>query len=274
VIDWRRKAETLADVRLTIGTVLDEGLPEDPYPRAVYERKVQAIVDHVLTAYGDDGASAYDEEIAAEGPGGAVGTIDIDSATADLAERLKRDREFAALVAAQLSEGTPTAAKTVPELIADDENDAIEFKSTARWNLRDGARDKKMEDAVVKTVAGFLNDRGGTLLIGIGPDKSVVGLAHDYPHVRPPDGDGFVNWLTTHLISALGATEVKHTRARIVIHDRVEICRVNVSPGPRPVWARTSDSERVFFVRMNNSTRALSEEDAMTYIIDRWPDLA
>jgi type I restriction enzyme R subunit len=36
-----------------------------------------------------------------------------------------------------------------------------------------------MEDAIVKTVAAFLNTDGGTLLIGVGPDRRVVGLDHD-----------------------------------------------------------------------------------------------
>lgn len=61
-----------------------------------------------------------------------------------------------------------------------------------------------MEDAVVKTVASFLNSAGATLLIGVNDSGSVLGLHADYARVRPRTGDGFVNWLTTHLIAALG----------------------------------------------------------------------
>ncbi|MEJ7568624.1 MAG: HsdR family type I site-specific deoxyribonuclease [Gaiellaceae bacterium] len=39
VQDWRRKAETLAEVRVTIRDVLDQ-LPDDPYPRTLYDAKV------------------------------------------------------------------------------------------------------------------------------------------------------------------------------------------------------------------------------------------
>ena len=62
VLDWRRRAETVADMRVTIRNVLDE-LPAEPYPRTVYDAKVQAVFDHVSTAYGDDGASVYDEAV-------------------------------------------------------------------------------------------------------------------------------------------------------------------------------------------------------------------
>lgn len=123
--------------------------------------------------------------------------------------------------------------------------------------LREGRPNKAMEDGIVKTVAGFLNTDGGTLLIGISPDRQVLGLDHDYQRVKPPNGDGFVNWLTTHLANALGHAAVMRTRARIAMRDGHEICRLDVARSSQPVWARTTKLDRVFFVRMNNSTRAL-----------------
>jgi len=84
------------------------------------------------------------------------------------------------------------------QIIDNDEDFAVEFKSTARRDLREDKPNKLVEDAVVKTVAGFLNTDGGTLLIGVGPDRQVVGLGYDYQRVKPANGDGFVNWLTTH----------------------------------------------------------------------------
>ncbi|MGH9156352.1 MAG: hypothetical protein ACRD1K_11085 [Acidimicrobiales bacterium] len=105
----------------------------------------------------------------------------------------------------------------------------------------------------------------------MGPDRSVVGLAHDYERVKPTNGDGFVNWLTTHLINALGHTPVTRTRARIAVHAGKEVCRVDVAASPTPVWARTSKDEAVFFVRMNNSTRPLPEAEVKAYQAEHWP---
>ncbi len=147
----------------------------------------------------------------------------------------------------------------------------MEFKSTARWDIKEGKPNKAMEDAVVKTVAGFLNTDGGTLLIGVGPDRRVVGLDYDYPRVKPPNGDGFVNWLTTHLNNAIGHAAVMRTRARIALHQGKEICRLDVARSSQPVWASTSQKERVFFVRMNNSTRELPDDELDDYLADRWP---
>jgi type I restriction enzyme, R subunit len=97
------------------------------------------------------------------------------------------------------------------------------------------------------------------------------GLAHDYPHVKPPNGDGFVNWLTTHLANALGAAAVMRTRGRVLLHDGVELCRLDVAKSSQPIWAKTSKDERVFFVRMNNSSRAMSKGELELYLADRWP---
>ena len=83
--------------------------------------------------------------------------------------------------------------------------------------------------------------------------------------VKPKNGDGFVNWLTTHLINALSYTSATRARARIIVHAGQEICRVDVAASPVPVWARTSKDEQIFFVRMNNSTRALPPAEVEAY---------
>ena len=186
-------------------------------------------------------------------------------------ERLRRDADLASRVAEQLGLPGGAALRTIDEVIANDEDFAVEFKSTARWDIKEGKPNKAMEDAVVKTVAGFLNTDGGTLLIGVGPDRQVVGLDYDYPRVKPPNGDGFVNWLTTHLNNAIGHAAVMRTRARIALHEGKEICRLDVARSSQPVWANTSQKERVFFVRMNNSTRELPDGELDDYLADRWP---
>ena len=199
---------------------------------------------------------------------------DLDTVTESVIERIRVDAEFASRVAEQLGVVGGMALRTVVEIIENDEDFAVEFKSTARWDLREGEPNKVMEDEVVKTVAGFLNTDGGTLLIGIGPNRETVGLSHDYSRVKPPNGDGFVNWLTTHLSHAVGHAAVMRTRARITVHDGQEICRVDVARSSQPVWAKTSKQARVFFVRMNNSTRALPEQELAGYLNDRWPEIA
>lgn len=64
------------------------------------------------------------------------------------------------------------------------------------------------------------------------------------------------------------------TRSRIALHEGLEVCRVDVNRSARPVWAKTSKEDRGFFIRMNNSTRPLPENELAAYVADRWPDLS
>ena len=88
--------------------------------------------------------------------------------------------------------------------------------------------------------------------------------------MKPKNGDGFVNWLTTHLINALGHTPVARTRARITTFQGKEICRVDVAGLPEPVWAKTSKETRSFFARFNNSTRAIPDDEVNDYVATHW----
>lgn len=161
----------------------------------------------MLTAYGDDQTSVYDEPSSPRADAKTavdVAPLDVAAIADQVVDRIHMDADFAALVAVQLGLPGGAALRTLDELIVNDEDFVVEFKSTARWDLKANEPNKAMEDAVVKTVAGFLNADGGTLLIGIGPDREVIGLEYDYWRVKPQNGDGFVNWLTTHLTGALG----------------------------------------------------------------------
>lgn len=59
---------------------------------------------------------------------------------------------------------------SLKDIIANGESSEVEFKSTLRVNLHTGSRDPRMELAVLKTIAGFLNSDGGILTIGIADD--------------------------------------------------------------------------------------------------------
>ena len=60
VLDWRRKAETMADVRVAIRDVLDE-LPDGAVPaRRLRREGAGGASTTSRPSYGDDGVSAYD----------------------------------------------------------------------------------------------------------------------------------------------------------------------------------------------------------------------
>jgi type I restriction enzyme R subunit len=59
VLDWRRKAQARAKVRVAIEDVLDDGLP-GKYSPELYQQKVGVLFEHVNESYQGDGRSVYD----------------------------------------------------------------------------------------------------------------------------------------------------------------------------------------------------------------------
>ena len=110
VQDWRRKVDVKNDVDSTIRRILDQGLPETPYTVDIFTSKVQLVMDHVLTAYGDNGESAYDGRVDVQFPQDVStelsGPIDVDRIADDVVARIHSDPDFARHVAQQLATDT------------------------------------------------------------------------------------------------------------------------------------------------------------------------
>ena len=158
---------------------------------------------------------------------------------------------------------------TLEELIAGGEGRTVEFKSSARWSYGKGDRDEVIERAIVKAIAGFMNAHGGNLLIGVDDDGAAIGLEKDYKLVKGYGRDGFENWLTDLLEKSLGKPAVANVAVSFASVNGADICRIDVQPSRAPVYARRGQDSDLF-VRLNNSTRLLNTQEAVTYIAQHW----
>jgi ATP-dependent Lon protease len=185
--------------------------------------------------------------------------------------------EEANLVEAAVEAASPESAGpesrprslTVEELIAAGESRTVEFKSSARWSFGKGDRDEVIERTIVKTIAGFMNSHGGTLLVGVDDAGNAIGLEKDYKLVKGHGRDGFENWLTDLLEKSLGKPAVANVAVGFASVDGADVCRIDVHPSRSPVYARRGQ-ESDLFVRLNNSTRLLNTQEAVTYIGQHW----
>jgi predicted HTH transcriptional regulator len=123
---------------------------------------------------------------------------------------------------------------------------------------------------VLKTLAGFMNLDGGTLLIGVADDGRIVGLEQDYKTLKKCDRDGFGQALMTSIATNLGG-DVSYTVQMVFRSvENKDVCRVIVSPAPRPVYLEVGNSLK-FYVRMGVTTRELNVQEAVNYISKQWP---
>jgi hypothetical protein len=165
---------------------------------------------------------------------------------------------------------------SVAELLAAGESDRVEFKSTARVNLHTGAKDDRMELVIAKTVCGFLNGDGGTLLVGVDDAGTPLGLEADYATLKVPDADRYELFLRDLLSTSLGqnaaaAVGIEFTTITDAPGEPM-VCRLTCEPSPRPVYLRSGKGVGPeLWVRTGNSTRQLGVDEANSYVMHRWP---
>lgn len=154
-------------------------------------------------------------------------------------------------------------------LIAQGENDWVEFKSSLRWNLKAEKPDKVIEAVIIKTLSAFMNARGGTLFIGVNDDGDLVGIESDYKTFqKKPNRDGFILKLTS-MISTMGRQSHKFIVTDIQTMEGKDICRITVKPGEKPVFLKANGKES-FYIRAGASSVPLGMSEAHEYISSRW----
>jgi predicted HTH transcriptional regulator len=127
-----------------------------------------------------------------------------------------------------------------------------------------------LEAVVLKTLAGFMNGDGGTLLIGVADDGRILGLANDYQSLKKQDRDGFAQAIMTAVASKLGTELCQLTQILFHSMEGKDICRVITAPSLRPVFLK-QDVQTKFYLRTGNGTRELNIQEAMEFTAHRWP---
>ena len=158
----------------------------------------------------------------------------------------------------------------VRQLIAGGENNTLEFKASLRWDMRKERVNKTLESVVVKTLAGFLNGKGGTLLIGVDDSGAAVGLSGDYGSLKSQSRDGFEQHLQQVVGRDLGAA-LSASFLTVNFHeiDGADVCQVTVEPSDHPIYVENG-SEAIFYLRSGNLTRSLPVNETVKYVQHRW----
>ncbi|MCK4858613.1 MAG: DUF262 domain-containing protein [candidate division Zixibacteria bacterium] len=151
------------------------------------------------------------------------------------------------------------------QIVVNGESEAVEFKSTLRTNLHTGSKDLRMEHTILKTLAGFLNTNGGTLVVGVSDDGSSVGI----------DVDGFPNEdkMNLHLVnivkSRMGPHVMTHIHSHFEDYEDGRVMILKCGKADAAVFVNDGDVER-FYIRTGPSTTELSASQTQEYIQNRF----
>ena len=153
----------------------------------------------------------------------------------------------------------------IASLVEQGECITIEFKSTLRKNLHTTQNDPRMEIGVLKTIAAFLNSKGGKLVIGVADDGSPVGIQED----GFANDDKFALHLDNLIRTRLGIHLMLYIHPRFDEHDGVTVMIVDCQPAKKPAFVKDGQVER-FFVRTAASSMELTGSQMNSYIQDRF----
>jgi membrane protein YdbS with pleckstrin-like domain len=156
------------------------------------------------------------------------------------------------------------------KLLSEEEHEQLEFKSSLRFDYKSQNVNRELERMAMKTVAAFLNSKGGRLVIGVGDRREPIGLESDYKTLGRQTSDGFENHFTQ-IFNAMVGPEFRHcVKLWFDAAGGRDVCVVDVAPSARPAYLKFNNDES-FYVRTGNVSTPLKMSEAESYMRVRWP---
>lgn len=179
-----------------------------------------------------------------------------------LMARVVRDGYLKLSTRAASEEAEPTS---VEALLQAGEGPHLEYKSTLHTNLHTGQADSKIELGVLKTIGGFLNSEGGTLLVGVDDRGETLGLT--------PDAFANEDKMTLHLVNLirdrLGPHNTMYLDTHFVSAGEHRILVISCRPAQKAVFVKDGQADR-FYVRTLAATQELQGSHMQHYIAEHF----
>jgi hypothetical protein len=165
-------------------------------------------------------------------------------------------------------------------LIAEQEGEQLEFKSTFfvdlkkyRSNPKLPVKEYKSSDvshSAIKTIAAFLNTKGGTLLIGVEDNGNPIGLSND--HILPEccNEDKWQLAVRSVIESSFKDGKAVNSYVRVLfceIGENVRIAAIKVSPRKATAFTKNPAGGHDLYTRNGNRTDKLDITQAEDFFL-------
>jgi len=140
----------------------------------------------------------------------------------------------------------------ISNLIEQGEGPTIEFKETLEYDVETNKNNKDVLLSSLKTIAGFLNSDGGTMLIGVNDSGKIMGIERDLGTMKHSSNDKFQVKIRNCLKDRFSPQPIR--KVNITFEKFVEgvICRVDVRSSKDVV-----NLDDDVYVRDGNTTQKL-----------------
>jgi hypothetical protein len=153
------------------------------------------------------------------------------------------------------------------------EDENREFKSSIVFPAGDVSPDIDKQLLIIsKTIAGFQNHKGGTLLLGVNDSGEAMGIHHDFPHLNSSENDafeysrskdGYELKIRNAVKYFLGNTSNSNISFEFDEIDGKEYCLIKINEVLKPVFLHNIK----LYQRAGNMTQLL-KGDEITYFIE------
>ena len=109
----------------------------------------------------------------------------------------------------------------------------------------------------------FLNSNDGTLIVGVDPNKNIIGIEKDYVFVNPKTFDGWNKYIVNKIISKYSDnTVLNNVNIYCVKLEDHDIGVIDVIKHFKPVYI----DENMFYIRTSVGKRKLKTTEISDYI--------
>jgi len=133
--------------------------------------------------------------------------------------------------------------------------------------------EKREEDifhSSIKTIAGFLNSEGGTLLVGVDDYWELKGLSRDLEKLDKGNLDVLQQKITQNIENTFSSNlDMKDIEISFPELNNKTIARIDVESSIKPIYVKKSDKE-IFYVREIGKTEVYEAEKLASYLINNF----
>lgn len=183
----------------------------------------------------------------------------------NISEPHYRARDIEGLIDLNFAPKNLPSAKPVSVLVANGENQNVEFKASLQWDYREQKRNKDLHEPVMKNLAAYMNTVGGVVLIGVDDEGQILGLEPDYSTMGKKNSDGFENNFNMAFNKMIGAEYRQYVDVSFHTFEEKDICVVRTLPSSDPVFLMFKGEEK-FYIRTGNSSQPLTIRETSRYI--------
>jgi len=184
-----------------------------------------------------------------------------------------------------------SGSKNLKSDIDNGENHFVEFKSSALWSFKFTNDDIKNHSPqstelhkygkntskviISKTLAGFLNTDGGTLIIGVqenkdGQNDTIIGVETEFSKLKDPCEDGYRRMLIDVIKDNFPSDIFNHLNQYLKISfEEIEgklVCGITALKSDVKVFLNLKKKDH-FYIRTDASTRELEGEQIIDYCL-------